>query len=262
MYKLYKECWVDNQPPHKSEQLTRTQCKQLLNGGKMVRCISHFDKLEPTGFWFVIKDSFGGMEELSSKMRNQVRKALKTYDIRIATKDEMLKWGLHIQNSAIAHYKVKAAEVSQDAFARRINEAGDDIEYWMCFKKSDGEPVAFSINYLYTDCCDYGTMKADPAYLNSTYPFYGLLYEMNRYYLEERGMKYVCDGARSITEHSNIQPFLEQKFNFRKAYCDLTIHYVWYLALMIKLLYPFRRWIPVRSVASLLRQEAMAKGDY
>lgn len=33
MYKLYKECWVDNQPPHKSEQLTRTQCKQLLNGG-------------------------------------------------------------------------------------------------------------------------------------------------------------------------------------------------------------------------------------
>ena len=57
-------------------------------------------------------------------------------------------------------------------------------------------------------------MKADPAYLrNSTYPYYGLIYEMNRYYLQELCLKYVSDGARSITEHSGIQPFLIEKFH-------------------------------------------------
>ena len=40
---------------------------------------------------------------------------------------------------------------------------------------------------------------------------YGLLLKMNQYYLDEIGVKYVMDGARSITEHSNIQPFLESK---------------------------------------------------
>ena len=36
---------------------------------------------------------------------------------------------------------------------------------------------------------------------------------MNRYYLEELKLKYVNDGARSITEHSNIQPFLIDTFD-------------------------------------------------
>ena len=51
-------------------------------------------------------------------------------------------------------------------------------------------------------------MKADPQYLNSTYPYYGLIFEMNRYYLDELKLVYVNDGVKSITGHSNIQTFL------------------------------------------------------
>lgn len=36
------------------------------------------------------------MEELSSKMRNQVKKSLKTYDIRKISADEMLEIGFPI----------------------------------------------------------------------------------------------------------------------------------------------------------------------
>ena len=45
---------------------------------------------------------------------------------------------------------------------------------------------------------------------------------MNQYYLEEKKLKYVCDGSRTITEHSNIQEFLMHNFKFRKAYCRLS----------------------------------------
>ena len=70
----------------------------------------------------------------------------------------------------------------------------------------------------------YRTMKAIPKY-QKLYAYYDLIYEMNRYYLEKRKVKYVNDGARSITNHSNIQLFLIDKFKFRKAYCRLEITY-------------------------------------
>ncbi|MGM9704630.1 MAG: hypothetical protein ACI3YB_01395 [Prevotella sp.] len=50
---------------------------------------------------------------------------------------------------------------------------------------------------------------------------------MNRHYLENRKLKFVSDGARSITNHSNIQPFLIDKFKFRKAYCNIRLTYKW-----------------------------------
>ena len=106
--------------------------------------------------------------------------------------------------------------------------------------------------------CDYSVMKARPDEL-PRYPYYGLIYSMNEYYLKECGLKYVNDGGRSITEHSNIQPFLMQKFNFRKAYCRINIVYKPWLAVMVKALFPFRKWIPVASVRSLLNQEEMTR---
>ena len=106
--------------------------------------------------------------------------------------------------------------------------------------------------------CDYSVMKARPDEL-SRYPYYGLIYTMNEYYLKECGLGYVNDGGRSITEHSNIQPFLMQKFNFRKAYCRISIVYKPWLAVMVKVLFPFRKWVPVASVRSLLNQEEMTR---
>ena len=83
---------------------------------------------------------------------------------------------------------------------------------------------------------------------------------MNRHYLEERKVKYVNDGARTITNHSNIQNFLIEKFNFRKAYCRLEIKYKWWLDFAIECLYPFRKIIPVRQIKAILDMEAMARG--
>lgn len=39
---------------------------------------------------------------------------------------------------------------------------------------------------------------------NSAYPYYGLINEINRHYLQELGLRYVSNGACSITEYSNI----------------------------------------------------------
>ncbi len=264
-YKLYKGAWVYLGKPHEETCLTSQQIKELLKrgGGGMVRNCYDYDCSDDTAFWYVIKDSFGGMDELSSKVRNMVRRAEKMLDIRRIGKDCLLEQGYRVYCLACENYRVKSTIVGEDAFRERIlAHADDQYEYWACFDKEQGNLVAYSINAVDSDWVNYETFKSDPKYLRGGYyPFYGLLYEMNRYYLEDRRMLYVYDGTRSITQHSNIQSFLIDKFRFRKAYCRLQIGYVWWMKLVVYMLYPFRRLISNNSVRAVLNQEAMRRND-
>ena len=263
-YRLYKGAWVCIDELH-SNKLSRMECKKLLShGGLFVRNVYDFDTPTPTSFWYVIKDSFGGLEELTSGARRDVRKSLRTYNVRRITVDELRTVGYPIFASAQESYKVKCEVVSQEAFDAMIDtyeKKGERMEYWGVEKIESGEIVAVAVNTLKESSCEYSTLKCKPEALkDGTQPYYGLIYEMNRHYLTERGMKYVNDGARSITNHSNIQPFLISKFKFRKAYCQLSIHYKWWLGVIVKILYPFRKLIPIKKVSQMLDMEAMCRG--
>ena len=234
-------------------------------GGVLLINTFDFDTNVELPYYYVIKDSFGGIEELSTKVRNQIRKSFKTYDIKRISSDEMLRVGYPVFLAALKSYKVKAKIISELDFVDSIKKGSlkGNIDYWAVYDKKTGQVVAVAINTLHGDCCEYNTMKADPQYLNSTYPYYGLIFEMNRYYLDELKLLYVNDGAKSITNHSNIQTFLIDKFNFRKAYCRVQIVYQWWFKLMVVLLYPFRSLIPVLKIRAILNiEEIRRKMDY
>ena len=59
-----------------------------------------------------------------------------------------------------------------------------------------------------------------------------------------------------------MQPFLIDKFNFRKAYCYFSIHYKSLVRIAVNLLFPFRKCIKVSKVRALLDMEAMARNKY
>lgn len=260
-YKLYKGAWVANDPIHET-QLADSECSTLLNrGGYLVRNLYNFDCDEVTSFWYIIKDSFGGMEELSSRTRGKVRKSLRLCDVRRISRHELLLHGYPVHQTAAESYKVKAHVPTQEEFKSRIEHQDNTYEYWGSFRRDNGQMIAFSINHVTDDAAEYQTFKAIPEFRTSHYAFYGLLYEMNRHYLEERGLKFVNDGARSITNHSNVQPFLIDTFNFRKAYCRMHLTYKWWFGIAVRLLYPFRRIINVSKVKAILNMEAMARGD-
>ena len=257
-FTLYKHAWIWIGPEKEEPRLTLAESKALLKkGGWLVRNTYDFDCGEETGFWHVVKDSFGGMEELSSKMRNQVRRSMTNYEFRRMTREELLAQGYEVHRSAATGYKVKTDVPTEEKFRSELLN-GPENEYWGAFDKADGHLAAFAKNIVYEQMCDYSVMKARPEEL-SRYPYYGLIYTMNEYYLKECGLKYVNDGARSITEHSNIQPFLMQKFHFRKAYCRIDIVYKPWMAVAVKMLYPFRKRVPMAAVRSLLNQEEMTR---
>lgn len=259
-FKLYKNAWISCRAPHLTKQKTKKECAALLKqGGLLVRNEFDFNLPYETDFWFIIKDTFGGMAELSTKVRNQIRRAQNTLDIELITKEKLLLEGYEVHRSAMLNYKVKSQLISETEFNERINGHDSSYQYWGCLKKDTGELVAFAINHVYDEQCYYETFKAKSDYLKHYYPFYGLIYEMNYYYLEKLKLRYVCDGARSITEHSNIQSFLEDKFRFRKAYCKISVTYQWWLKPIIDLLFIFRKIIRNSQVKAILKQEEIAR---
>lgn len=259
-YRYYKGAWIYAQNPHEEQKLSDKDVELLLKKkGLMVRNVYDFDCGFETSFWYVIKDHFGGMEELSTKMRNQVKRCSKTMRVEQISADYLIENGYEVLVQASENYRIKSVLPSINEFKGRILN-GSENEFWGVFDIETNKLVAFSMNSVTSESCEYRTMKAIPQY-QKLYAYYGLIYEMNRHYLSERKIKYVNDGSRSITNHSNIQPFLIDKFNFRKAYCHLEIKYKWWLDFAVKCLYPFRKIIPFWQIKSFLDMEAMARGQ-
>lgn len=256
---LYNNIWVDKKNLLHSCPMPFEKASSLLKkGGAMVRNTYDWDKKEESSFWYIIKDSFGGFDELPSKVRNQVRKSLKTYEFKRVSFEKMEKDGCELFNKSRERFG-ESEKITQEQWKMRLLR-DNPSDFWIGYDYETRTPASFAINAIYDDYVDYSTMGISPDFPNNTYPMYGLIYEMNRYYLEEKGLPFVCDGVRSITGHSNIQNVLEEKFKFRKAYCDLQVYYKPWLGVAVKLLFPFRKLIKHPKVAAILRQEAWARG--
>lgn len=224
----------------------------------MVRNTFDWDLPEKKQFWYLIKDNFGDIDELPAKVRNQVRKSLKTYEFKKVDADEMIEKGYDTFNQSRMKFGGGNLIVSYEDFTNRCKGTGQD--FWLGIDRITGKTESIAFNRCHKEYCSYVTLGVNPNAPKSTYPMYGLILEMNRYYLKELGLKFVLDGARSITEHSNIQPFLEEKFKFRKAYCELQIFYNPIVCIAVKMLFPFRKLIKHPKVTAILRQEAWARG--
>lgn len=228
----------------------------------MLRNIYDWDCAEQTNFWEIINDTPKKIEELPSKVRNQVRRCLRDCNIRMLSRQDIVDAdGYTVYKKSFERYHdVTVAIAGKKQWETGILKSSG-FEFWGVFQKETDRLIAWAMNSIKENAVNYNTLKAIPEYMNKHYPYFGLLFEMNRYYLEKKGYRYVSDGFRSITEHSNIQPFLEKNFLFRKAYCKSAIYYKPWLAVCIKIAYHFRKFIPSKSIQNLLALEAIRRGN-
>jgi len=259
-YSLYKGAWIWKEDPRLEVELEKPECKELLEkGGYLVRNVFDFDCEEQTSVWYVIKESFNGIQDVPSKYRSCIRKALDVFEIKKISKQFLMENGYEIYKKAIENYRVKAIPLEYWDYQTMIRQFDDTYDFWGCIHKESGNLAAYAINHVVGNTVDYQTMKFHPDYLAKLHSSYGLIYEMNRYYLGEMNISFVNDGARSLTNHSEFQPFLMQKFKFRKAYCKLNVVYKPWLRVIVCTLFPFRKWIRINRVSAILNLEAMRR---
>ena len=261
-WRLYKSTWIFLEESEE-KKLSPEDAKTLLKKqGLMIRNTYDFDTKEETSFWFIVKDNLEDISELPFSARRNIRRALRFYNIKKININEFSEKALPIINSAQKSYKVKSKVTSKKEFEAEVEQYKKDNnkEFWIVERKSDNEAVAIAVNTIKKDSCEYDTMRCKSEALHDrSYPYYGLIYEMNRHYLGERMLKYVNDGSRTLTEHSLIQDFLIHNFKFRKAYCKLKIYYKWWLNVVIKVLFPFKNIIPIRNIRGILKMEEYSR---
>ncbi|MBR0176906.1 MAG: hypothetical protein IJQ11_05725 [Bacteroidales bacterium] len=263
-YLFYRNAWRFAGSPHHEQKLQPEEYRSLLkHGGLLVRNTYDFDCEEETSFWYVIKDHFGNLEELKPRVRNKVRHALKTYDYRRIDSFVLKEKGYPIMAETYADYAISDRKMNQKVFLDYLDDCQEnEFQYWGVFEKESDALVGFSLVRCWENCAEYDLSGMMSKYKhNATYPYYGLFHSMNRHYLHDCGFRYVSDGSRSITEHSQIHDYLIQNFHFRKAYCQLSVHYKWWMKIAVKLLYPFRKIIPLQRVKAILNMEAMQRGE-
>ena len=260
---LYRHAWRYDGAPHEEPQLTAEESRALLKqGGVLVRNTYDFDKAGDTRFWYVIKDTFKGLDEYASNERNKIRRSNNVLTFKKINAEKLKTEGWRILKATYDDYAVSDRLMNETVFLDYLSECEkQDFDYWGIYDQD--RLIGFCTVWLWLpDSCEYGLIGVLPEYKhNNTYPYYGLFHQLNAYYLGEQGFRYVTDGARSITEHSNIQTFLIDNFGFRKAYCHLKVYYKWWMKMAVKTLYPFRKTISLPRVKAILNMEAMQRGE-
>lgn len=284
---LYKGCWLRITPPHLSSKLSKNEIKMLLSqGGDVKRDPSDFDVKEPTSllgkllhklqskgimirnvydfdskdeteFWYIIKDQLDE-ENYPKKTKKYIAKANSKLKIGQISKAQMLTEAYDVYLSAFTKYVVKSNPLDKLDFIQMISNHDNRYEYWGCTDLETGKLVAFSICFVHDGICECDTSKANPDYLTGYYPLYGLYAARNQEYLGKRKLNYIITSARSITQHSNVQDFMIEKFNFRRAYCKVQMEYMWWLRIIIDILYPLRKYMPGK-IGTMLEMERISR---
>jgi len=239
-WRKYNGALVPLIPPHLKVDASGVEKIIKETNSYFARWTSNFDSKKETDFWFVICDEFATIDRLSRSTRSKVRRGLKNCSIQLIRKSRIEKEGFYCYTAAFLNYNTHLKPSSIVQFKKELRELEGDWEFWGVYHEE--KMIGYSQNKIVDDYCDYSTIKFHPNFLKF-YPSYALFYTMNQYYLGEKKVKYVNDGARSISHETNIQDFLIQKFQFRKAFCKLHIQYSPKVKLLLLVLYPFRSLI-------------------
>lgn len=234
----------------------------ILHGVLFARWTSDFDCKQETEFWYIICDTFTEIEDLSKNTRKLVRRGLKRTYIKKVDVNYIINYAYPVYIAAFNKYQGHVKPKSYKNFKNEYSKYTDSSwEFWAVFDEQTNFLIAFSRNQVVDGMCELCTTKFHPYFLSKCYPSEALFHVMNKYYLKEKGLKYVNDGARSISHETNIQSFLVDKFKFRKAYCELHLEYTFLLKLFLNIVTPFERifdFIPLnlfKKVSILIKQE-------
>ena len=228
-----------------------------------IRWESDFDRVGSSSWWHVVKDNGIALEDLSASTRSKVRRGMKNFSCKPVSAATVADEGYSVYEDAYSRYETYEPLFSKEKFRDAIAAMPLNTEFWVA-EDHKGAMMAFSENFIDGDSCFFNTIWFRPSALQK-YVSYALFFEMHRHYLGERGFRYVSDGARSISHDTQIHDFLISKFGYRRAYARLHVLYAPWLAMAVKVAFPFRRLIGVipigmfRKASILLEQEAIRR---
>lgn len=192
--------------------------------GKLVWWSYHRVGFEENDWYAVIKDKYNPIEAYrTANIRNQIRKGLKTCQIKKITASELMERGFTIYQKAFNAFN-QQPPMNESAYKKWLQSFNgfDDIIHFIGIFYNE-VLIGYALIYLYGEQeANVSEIRIDPIN-NKFYPSYALFHWVSEEYLERRQMEYISDGYRNLLHQTRIQELLIQKFGFRKVGLYLAV---------------------------------------
>lgn len=219
-------------------------------------------KTPPRQWYSVVCRNFNDISVLPAKSRSEIKRGLGNCSVEKVSAEFIADRGFDVFASAHEGYlkagKLKTTKEGFAAYIRKMTRFSDIIHCWGVM--NSGKLIGYAINHVYGNReVNYSGLKFHPDYLK-LYPSYALFYTMNKYYLQENGVRCVNDGFRNLLHTTEIQDFLIRKFGFEKAYSELTVVYKPWFSNCMAIARPFKKTLAAISpkMSALLMLDSIA----
>lgn len=259
----YQGVLVPDEIPDKIIRPSRDDIHFLLkeSGAYFIRWETDFDCGYETEYWHIIKDEASPLEALSGNARSNIRRGLRRCIIKKVDAQVIAKEGYETYIRAFGNYDTFIKPETKEEFISNIlkGENKAEWEFWGVWNM-ENKMIGYTINNIIEDRCFLRTIKFHPEFLK-LYPSDALFYTMNMHYLNERGIKYIDDGPRSLSHRTNVQDYFLTKFKFRKAYSKLNIAYSPGVKIIVNLTYPFRKIVSKINISTAEKLSVLLKHE-
>lgn len=236
----------------------------------LIRYTKNFDSKYETKFWYCIFDRVYNIDNLPRKRRYEIRKSRENFIVKkimpLSISRELYNIFIAAQKSYPKKNQRTISYVEFEAELKKLYELYGDSFYVTYYK---GEvPAGYLIYYIKDNYGELITLKQLPEYEKYfvNYSLIDYVLKESNYYLKSCNF-FVTDGSRNVNHDTHFQSFLEQKFGFRKAYCNLIIIYNKKIKWIVKILYAFRKILKkldnfkfFHLINSVLKMEELSKG--
>lgn len=251
-WKYYNHAAVPTTAPHEKINFSALKSGEIWSiEGKhplLIRWVTDFDCNHETSWWYVIKDNPTTLEQCKKKVRKEIRKADKNFEIKVIDPFEYEEDIKRVYHAAVAGYEKPDVPL----FLKQLKKQEDE-EWIGAFERETGQLVAYKVGKLHKDFVEMITAKVNPEY-SACSPMLALNFYQIERYINSGLYRYMSNGARTVLHQTGYNDYLEQKLGFRKAYCKLNIKFRPEIKIAVKGLYPFRKVLKKMDRFSFIRQ--------
>ena len=267
-WKYYNHAAIPTTAPHEAANLDPINDGSIWNLGGgiplLVRWQSDWDCGFETKWWYCIKDEPFDIAALKSKRRYEINKGNKNFGVKKINPTEYREDLFRVTVAAYSGWPEKyRPKVEREAFYSQIGKwSSSDV--FAGFSLESGVLNGFALLTDHNSYVEFSILRTEPEAeklaINAAMVAGILEYYKDRF----DGKFYINDGSRAIRHETAFQEYLEKYFDFRKAYCRLNVKYKSWFGIVVRVLYPFRKYIKTESrlgsqISGVLRLEEICR---
>ena len=244
---FWQTVWINGKPwaaiarvlrplggPHRVKPVCLEEIRRAMKAtGAVVSLWNEQWDTQPCDWWWVCCDDPAyDVETLPKNARRDIRAGLRRCEIRRLELEWYSRNRYAIDAAAVGRYRDYQANLDPTETRQRtlVEGAYPGRETWGAFV--DGAFAAYMDCLVIDDAAFLASTKAAPAFFKALVNN-ALAYHVTKHYLQERKVKYVCDGQRSLVHQTQYQDFLE-KMGYRRIYCPLRAEFAMPARLLVR----------------------------